>query len=84
MGSALHRRSSGQTLRLVTVGLCVVLGGQAQEGPAGHSMCLLCSPGIESHSGPAGASWAAPYTRPELCVLSSPGGPFCPDPTSQG
>lgn len=70
---ALGERSSGQTLGLVTVGLCVWgwshpsgAGGregcQAQEGPAGPwgTQCALYAAlGWSPSQGPAGATWGA-------------------------
>lgn len=98
LAQALDRRSLGQILALVRVG-CVwgrsllrgtkgYSGGQPGTGGAcravGHSMCPLCSAEIESYSGP---SWCHLGTLPipglELCVLSFPGGPCCPEPTSR-
>lgn len=66
------------------------VGGLPGTGGAcravGHSMCPLCSPGIESHSGPGWRHLGSPLCTPgpEPGVLSSPGGPLLPEPTSQG
>lgn len=72
---ALDQRTLGQILGLVTVGLCVGpeppqwyrrVGGRPGPGGAcravGHSMCPLCSLGIESHSRPG---WRHPGRPPD-------------------